>query len=169
MNTGPQESPAVKLAKLKEIPCPTAVLDMDASPDDATLFAACLDGSVLKIDVESGRIEPVGKHDSYASAVALMPDGRTLVSAGYDGVIQWHDLAGHSPARKQKVHAFWCWDMDIAPDGSALASVTGQYLAGGPRYEPAPETEPGIKILDAATGEVRHALNLPPQIGRAHV
>jgi WD40 repeat protein len=44
-----------------------------------------------------------------------------------------------------------------------VASVTGQYLAGGYKYEPAPEREPSVKVFDATTGELRHSFpHVPP-------
>jgi hypothetical protein len=32
------------------------------------------------------------KHRSFASGCVLLPDGKTLISAGYDGWLLWHDL-----------------------------------------------------------------------------
>ncbi len=53
--------------------------------------------------------------------------------------------------------------MDLSPDGSLVASVTGRYEAGGYRYEPAPEREPSVKVFDTKTGELRQSLeHLPP-------
>jgi WD40 repeat protein len=60
-------------------------------------------------------------------------------------------------------HQFWSWQSALSPDGKLLASSTGQYLAGSIKYDPAPETEPSVKIFDARTGElVRELSHLPP-------
>ena len=102
-------------------------------------------------------------HESYASSVALLPDGVTLISAGYDGALLWHDLKERKTTRRVKAHEFWSWNMDVSTDGALVASVTGRYEAGGYKYEPAPEREPSVKVFDAKTGELRHALpHVPP-------
>ncbi|HEY0457192.1 MAG TPA: hypothetical protein VGE41_12510, partial [Verrucomicrobiae bacterium] len=45
-----------------------------------------------------------------------------------------------------------------------VASVTGQYLAGGYKYEPAPEQEPSVRIYDAATGELAASFSHVPPV-----
>ena len=153
----------LKLEKAKEIFLPAAVLALDVSADGKTAFAACQDGGVFVVDLEAGKHELIGKHDSYASSVALLPDGQTLISAGYDGVLLWHDLKQRRTTRRVKAHEFWSWNMDVSADGSLVASVTGRYEAGGYKYEPASEREPSVKIFDAKTGELRHVLpHVPP-------
>lgn len=154
---------APKIGKLKEVALPTAALALDASADGTTVVAACQDGGIYHVDLEAGKAFLLGKHDSYASAVSVMPDGRTVLSAGYDGFLAWHDLKERRALRRLRVHEFWCWDMDVSADGALVASVTGRYEAGGYKYEPAPEREPSVKILDARTGELRQALaHVPP-------
>ena len=161
-NTEKTETP-FSTDKVKEISLPAAVLAIAATPDGKTVFAACQDGGVFTVDVESGKHELLGKHESYASGVALLPDGNTLISAGYDGVLQWHDLAARKTIRRVKAHEFWSWDMGVSADGSLVASVTGRYEAGGYKYEPAPGTEPSVKVFDAGTGELRQQFpHVPP-------
>src|SRR5262245_4911145 len=135
-NVEPKSS---KLEKLKEISLPAAVLALDATRDGRTLFAACQDGGIFTVDVESGQPALVGRHESYASGVALLPDEKTLISAGYEGGLQWHDLAVRKTTRRIKAHDFWSWNLDVSADGTLVASVTGRYEAGGYKYEPAPE------------------------------
>ncbi|HTG43096.1 MAG TPA: WD40 repeat domain-containing protein, partial [Verrucomicrobiae bacterium] len=63
---------------------------------------------------------------------------------------------------------FWSWQMDVSPDERWVASVTGQYLAGGYKYEPAPEKEPSLKVFDTQTGELRWEFShLPPVLSVA--
>jgi WD40 repeat protein len=119
---------------------------------------------VYQVDVESGVAAQLAKHDSYASGVCAVPGTSLLISAGYDGVIQWHDLAAKKTIRKVEAHQFWSWQSALSPDGKLFASVTGQYLAGGPKYEPAPETEPSVKVFDAQTGELVRAFSHVPSV-----
>ncbi|MFM8358150.1 MAG: WD40 repeat domain-containing protein, partial [Verrucomicrobiota bacterium] len=95
--------------------------------------------------------------------LAWAAGGAFLVSGGYDGVLQWHDVAAGRVARRVQAHDFWSWDLAASPDGTQVASVTGQYLAGSYRYDPAPEREPSVKVFDAATGGLRHRFpHVPP-------
>src|SRR5262245_43891254 len=125
------KAPAVKTELIKELKLPTAVLGLDASDDGKTLYAACFDGGVYEINAESGEARLLAKHDSFASGVALVRQSATLISAGYDGVLQWHELADMKTIRKIAAHQFWSWRMAISRDQRFVASVTGQYLCGG--------------------------------------
>jgi len=153
-----------KVEKVKEISLPSAVLALAATPDGGTVFAACQDGGVFRVETGEGKTELLGRHDSYASGVARLPDGRTIISAGYDGVLQWHDLAERRTTRKIQAHAFWSWDLDLSREGSLIASVTGRYEAGGYKYEPAPEQEPSVKVFDVKTGELRRQFSHVPPV-----
>src|SRR5689334_3010301 len=81
-----------KLDLLKEIKLPSPVLGLDGTPDGKTLYAACMDGSICQVDAETSKIDPLLKHQSYASGVWLLPKSGVLISAGYDGVLQSHDI-----------------------------------------------------------------------------
>jgi hypothetical protein len=82
--------------------------------------------------------------------------------------LQWHDVAARKSVRTVKAHAFWSWQLAIAPDGRRVASVTGQYLAGGEKYEPATAAEPTVKVYDTASGEpVKSFEFLPPVLSVA--
>jgi WD40 repeat protein len=156
----------LKLEKLKDLSLPAAVLALDATPDGGSVFAACQDGSVYVIHPETGESELVGRHDSYASGVALLPgaDREILISAGYDGALRWHRWRDRTLVRQIQAHDFWSWDLDLSADGSVIASVTGRYQAGGYKYEPAPEREPSVKVFAAQTGELRHAFSHVPPV-----
>ncbi|HVY69868.1 MAG TPA: hypothetical protein VHH73_08055 [Verrucomicrobiae bacterium] len=156
--------PALKVTWVKEISLPAAVLALALAPDARTAHAACLDGAIQSVDLEAGKATELSRHESYASGVALLAGGQTLVSAGYDGMLHWHDLTGRKVIRKVKAHDFWSWDMDASSDGSMIASCTGQYQCGGYKYEPAPEREPSIKVFDARTGELRHSFSHVPPV-----
>jgi WD40 repeat protein len=154
----------VKAEQTKVLKLPSTVLGLDRSADATRLYAACMDGGVYDVDVTTGAAEVVARHDSYASGVCLVPGTTVLISAGYDGLLQWHDLSAKKTIRKVQAHQFWSWQSAVSSDGKYLASVTGQYLAGGPKYEPAPETEPSVKVFDAHTGELVHAFPHVPSV-----
>ena len=150
--------PAIELKRTTNFRLPMAILGASLSADESTLLTGCMDGVYLS-DVEAGSSNRVAEHSSYVSGVVWLPEQSRYLSAGYDGQLQWFDAATNESARLQKIHEFWSWDMAVSPDGRLIASVTGQYLAGGYRYEPQPEREPSVVVLDAVSGEV--LLQLP--------
>lgn len=162
--TPPPPSQPQPVALVGEIKLPTAALGIAATPDGDRAFAACLDGGIYEIDVASGNRDRIGRHESYASGVCLLPNAQLLISAGYDGVLQWHDLAERNLIRKVEAHRFWSWKLVHSHDERFIASVTGQYQAGSYKYEPAPEIEPSVKVFDAISGELRQAFSQTPPV-----
>lgn len=156
----------MKLEKPRHIHLPTSVLGFAGTPDGATLYAACLDGMVYEVDSASGKsVAFEGKHSSYASGCVRLPDGKTLITGGYDGCLFWHDIETKRVIRAVKAHDFWSWQLALSPDGRQVATVTGQYLVGGEKYEPADATEPTVKVYDTKSGElVREFSTLMPPV-----
>jgi WD40 repeat protein len=155
----------MKLEITKTLELPTAPLGLAMRSDASRLYAACMDGGLYELDPAGG--EPVrfaDSHGSYASGCVLLPDGRTLISAGYDGQLLWHDVSRRTAFRRVHAHPFWSWQMALSPDGRLVATVTGQYLVGGEKYEPAPAAEPTVRVFDALTGEPRHAFDHTPPV-----
>jgi WD40 repeat protein len=140
----------------------TGILSAALSADGKSLVAGCMDG-VFVADLENKSATKIGQHDSYVSSVAFLDDA-TVLSAGYDGVLHWTDVAEQNRIREVKLHDFWSWDMAVSPDKKLIASVTGQYLAGGYKYEPQPEREPSVRIVSAETGEILHSLPHVPSV-----
>lgn len=144
---------------------PTGVLGLTMTPDGQRAYAACADGSIHAVDPTSGETQMFeGRHQSFASGCVLLPDGRTLISGGYDGMLLWHDTVTGTCWRTVRAHQFWNWRLALSPDGKSLATVTGQYLPGGWKYEPAAEEEPSVKVFDAVTGDRVAAFSHTPPV-----
>ncbi len=156
-------APKPQLKLVRNLSLPAAVLAVDARAEGRELYAACLDGGVYAVDSESGERRKIGQHASYASGVRLLPGGETLISSGYDGKLKWHRTNGES-IREIAAHEFWSWQLSVSRDGRYVASVTGQYLCGGYKYEPAPEREPSVRVYDAASGELVHSFSHVPPV-----
>jgi WD40 repeat protein len=143
----------VKLAKTKDLKLPTGVLGLALGDD--RLYAACMDGAVYEVDPAKGDAKPFDeRHGSFASGCVLLPGNETLVSAGYDGRLKWYEVATKKCVRRMPAHSFWSWQMALSPDGRRLASVSGQYLAGGEKYEPKPSSGSTVDVYDAKSGSV---------------
>ncbi|MEZ6122996.1 MAG: hypothetical protein R3C49_07460 [Planctomycetaceae bacterium] len=150
------------LSRSNHFKLPTGILGAALSETGDQLAAACMDGVYL-CDLKSKSHERIGRHSTYASSVSFLPDNG-LVSAGYDGQLQWFHQTDRQRRRQLQLHEFWSWDMAVSPDRTLIASVTGQYLAGGYKYEPLPEREPSVRIVSAATSEVLHSLSHVPSV-----
>src|SRR5258706_15174985 len=123
-----------------------------------------MDRGVYHRTPKPGAADRLYRHESFASGVCRVPESSQLISAGYDGVLQWHDLGAKESIRKIAAHQFWSWQSALSPDGRLFASVTGQYLAGNIDYAPAPETEPSVKVFDAQTGKTVHEFSHVPSV-----
>ena len=158
-------SPDMKLTRLNDYTLPTGVLGLAVAPDGSRAFAACADGALYDVDMVSGKSEPFEeRHPSFASGCVLLPDGKTIISGGYDGVLLWHDVETRRCWRRVQAHRFWNWQLALSPDGSRLAATTGQYLPGGWKYEPAAESEPSVKVFDTVTGDLVASFSHTPPV-----
>ena len=149
----PKKQLSVKVKQIQEIKLPSAALGLALTEDDSFCHVTGMDGGVHKVNIDSKKTKRIGEHQSYAASLEYLSNQQTLISAGYDGHIIWHDLVKGSVYRNLKAHDFWSWQMKISANGSRLASVTGQYVCGGYKYEPALETEPSVCVYDTQTGE----------------
>jgi WD40 repeat protein len=147
----------------------TGVLGLAVDARAERAFAACADGVLYAVDLASGSAEAFeSRHSSFASGCALLPDGKTVISGGYDGQLIWHDAATRKSIRKIKAHEFWSWQLALSPDGSKVASASGQYIPGSWKYEPAPASEPCVKVFATTTGELISSHDhLPPVLSCA--
>lgn len=154
----------MKLTRTKNHSLPTGILGLAIAPDATRAFVACVDGAVSAVDLANGKaVAFETRHTSYASGCVLLADGKTLISAGYDGCLLWHDVESRRCIRTVKAHTFWSWRLALSPDGKRVATTTGQYLQGGWKYEPAVESEPSVKVFDATSGaELAAFSHVPP-------
>jgi len=137
-------------------------LGLGLHPRDNLGFVACMDG-VYELDLESGDATRLYQHDSYATNVTYVPETNHLVSAGYDGALQWFDLKSRTVTRHIQAHSFWSWDMAKANNAPTIVTVSGQYLPGSYDYRPKPSSEPCVRVFDARNGSLLHDFeHLPP-------
>jgi WD40 repeat protein len=155
----------MKLTKVKDLSLPTGVLGLAIHADGSKLYAACMDGALYECDPAAGKVAAFDvRHSSFASGCSLLPDGKTLITSGYDGWLLWHDVDSKQCFRRVQAHTFWSWQLALSADGRRVATVTGQYLAGGEKYEPARSSEPTVKIFDTRSGDLVHSLDHVPPV-----
>jgi len=144
---------------------PTGALGLAVAPDESAAYAACANGAIYSVDLDTGDADAFDeKHTSFASGCVLLPDGKTLISGGYDGALLWHEVESGRCLRRVAAHKFWNWQLALSPNGRQLATTTGQYIPGGWKYEPAPEVEPSVKVFDTATGDLVTSFTHTPPV-----
>jgi hypothetical protein len=155
----------MKIEKEKTISLATGVLGLCGNADGSRLYAACMDGRIFEINPATKEVTPLeSAHGSYASGCVLLPEGNSVISAGYDGCLLWHDATTRRLIRRVAAHDFWSWQLALSTDGRRVASVSGQFLAGSERYEPAPAATPTVKVFDAVSGELQHSFEHRPPV-----
>jgi len=103
---------------------PAAVTGLSFSPDGATLFA--LSANIVYVwDVQRGEVRrTIGPHAARISSVAVTPDGRFLLTGGWDATVRvWDAETGHEKARfdwqlGRRINA-----VAVAPDGMTAAAA----------------------------------------------
>src|SRR3954470_3368973 len=155
----------MKLEKSTTISLKTGVLGLAGKADGSLLYAACMDGRIFEINVESKAACPFETaHTSFASGCVLLSERDTLISGGYDGCLLWHEVSTKRLIRRVPAHDFWSWQIALSADQKRVASVTGQFLVGSEKYEPAPATTPTVKVFDAISGEFVQSFEHRPPV-----
>ncbi len=107
------------------------------SPDGQWLVTAG-DQTVKLWDVPSGRERlTINAHEFLALAVDVSPDGRRLVSGGYDALAKVWDAANGRELFRLSGHTYPVNTVKFSPDGKLIATGSSDHL---------------VKLWDAATG-----------------
>jgi RNA polymerase sigma factor (sigma-70 family) len=116
------------LATLRE----TARFKVKRSVQGSLMFARdgrCLIGgdgcSISRWDVTTGKqLLPEQGHRAVVAGLAFAPDGKTLVSGGWDGIVYLWDPATGAVVRRLEGHDEAVHAVAVAPQGRVLASVS---------------------------------------------
>ena len=88
-------------------------------------FGSAEDNSIQRWNIASGEKTELKLHDSWVFALALSPDGETLISGGGDGRIVWWPATTDEPTpiRVIDAHNRWVKFLAASPDGKLVASA----------------------------------------------
>lgn len=117
-------------------------------PSGKYVFVGTEDYTVERIRVSDGVMTPLVGHESWCRAIGFTPDGRTTLTAGYDGRLLWWDTAAEKPAplRTVAAHEGWVRALAVSPDGKLVATCGNDGL---------------VKLWNTADGK-------PVAVGRGH-
>ncbi|MBF0501713.1 MAG: protein kinase [Candidatus Riflebacteria bacterium] len=101
------------------------VTSIALSPDGRTLAGACKDGSILLLDVTTGKeIVRCTSHEGEATSVAFLPDGGTVISGGWDGTVRFWQASSGNQIRKIAAHGMSVNGVAVSGDGGQIASAS---------------------------------------------
>jgi WD40 repeat protein len=114
------------------------------SPGTGVRFRAPENRTVPVWDVRTGKlVASLEGHEDQVSAVEFSPDGRTVVTASFDGTLRSWDTATWRPMRESDAGGD-AYGLAFSPDGRWLVAGIGTY--------------PDVRVYDAETFELRGRL-----------
>ncbi len=114
-------------------------------PQGRFAFGSAEDSRIQRWNIATGAKTELQLHDSWIFAMALLPDGETLISAGGDGRVVWWPASAEKPEPSRVVqgHPGWIRFVAVSPDGQRIAS------AGSDRV---------VRLWNAVDGTLEHEL-----------
>lgn len=126
------------------------------SPDGSLLAASCSAGStdeeshqIRLWDVATGRelLRLTSAHTGDVRHVTFSPDGRTLASAGFDGMVRLWDIASGKQTQTINAHGgHYAERVAFTPNGKHLVS-------GGAIFATGSDNNGAVRVWDVATGQ----------------
>ena len=88
------------------------------------IFFGAEDNGLHRFELKSQQVTSFGVHDSWVRAIGSTPDGRMILSGGYDGRLIWWPAAEDQPEpiRIVEGHQGWIRALDVSPDGRWVAT-----------------------------------------------
>ena len=129
--------PIVEFPKVQGVSSDSAfnhVVSMDFSPDGKSLAFSiassfgswpAITDNLRVWDFEGQRVVKLAGHDGGTSAVKYSPDGRSLISVGYDNLVKTWSTRDFSLLHSRHGHGQPVESLDVSPDGSRLATAGG--------------------------------------------
>jgi RNA polymerase sigma factor (sigma-70 family) len=102
---------------------PRIVLALTFSRDGKRLAAAAPGDKTFRVwDTATGKeLPPIDGESSQVMALAFLPDGKRILSAGWDGLIRVWDVTGGKEVRSFRGHDSPVLSVALFPDGKTLA------------------------------------------------
>jgi WD40 repeat protein len=120
---GPQADPA-KTRVVHDLVHNRPLIACRFDPKGRYVFATSEDSSIVRWDLSTKAKTSLTGHESWPFALAVTPDGQTLLSGAGDGRLIWWPVAAAAPtpARTVPAHAGWINAVEMSPDGTVVAT-----------------------------------------------
>jgi WD40 repeat protein len=99
---------------------------------DGSMMVYALEKRIIRRHLLTGQEVQIGEQDDYVDALALSPDGATVVASGHDtgGIMTLWDVLEKQEQVKVEEHQGMIWTMAFSPDGQTLASASRDRTLG---------------------------------------
>lgn len=99
-------------------------------PSGRFVFFGDQENGVWRWQWDSDAVVEFAGHDSWVRAIGFSPDGKTLLTGGYDGRLIWWpaDAEQPQPVRSVDAHAGWLRALAVSPDGERVATCGNDHL-----------------------------------------
>jgi len=125
-------------------------------PTGKYLFASGQDYRISRFAFADGkRTDLPGAHESWVRGLAMTPDGKSLLTGGYDGQLVWWPAGADKPepTRKVAAHDGWVREVAVRPDGKLAATC------GNDNLVKLWDIDSG-KMVQQLAGHERHVYNM---------
>jgi WD40 repeat protein len=99
-------------------------------PAGRFLFAGAQDNTVQRWELGTGTQTSLTAHKSWVRSLAFLDDGNVLVTAGYEGHLNWWPATVERPEpfRSVQAHKGWIRAIAVSPDGKSIATAGNDRL-----------------------------------------
>ena len=91
-------------------------------PKGRFVFAGAQDFHVWRWEPAIGKKVQLKGADAWVRAITFSPDGKTMLTGGYDGRLLWWPIEGDKPTRSVDAHHGWIKAVAVNPDGTLIAT-----------------------------------------------
>ena len=121
---------ATKTHVANEVKIGSPLISCRYEPKGRFVFAGAQDFHVWRWEPATGKKVQLKGADAWVRAIAFSPDGKTMLTGGYDGRLLWWETTATTPKplRSVDAHHGWVRAIAVSPDGNLLASVGNDKL-----------------------------------------
>lgn len=88
-----------------------------------TYFVGTRTGELVILDAADGSFQTIDAHQGRINSIAIFPDGKRIVSAGRDQVINLWDAESRERVAMLRGHERQVFALAVSPDGTCIASA----------------------------------------------
>ena len=113
---------ATKTHVANELKIGSPLISCRYEPKGQFVFAGAQDYHVWRWEPATGKKVQLQGADAWVRAITFSPDGKTMLTGGYDERLLWWPIDDDKPTRAITAHKGWIKAVAISPDGNLIAT-----------------------------------------------